>query len=148
MNLVMSRFFFWTAPAVLGHAEFGCTCVCLTIQYKVKGFGVLIWGTSQGEGFVQEHIKGKSSNTKQNKSTYVLMPRWESKQHNAGLYQHMHSYQVQQLQSLLTSCLGLVWSLGHHNVKVCSCRQQSNNSNINSAAIYCVHNWAVAKQAR
>ena len=35
---------------------------------------------------------------------------------NAGLYQHMHAFQVQQLSYSY-------YILGHHNVKVCSCRQ-------------------------
>ena len=35
---------------------------------------------------------------------------------NAALYQHMHAFQVQQLSYSH-------YILGHHNVKVCSCRQ-------------------------
>ena len=55
------------------------------------------------------------------KAHYVLMPRSNI---NSGLYQHMHAFQVQQLNYNH-------YILGHHNVKVCSCRQADNS---NSAA--------------
>ena len=38
---------------------------------------------------------------------------------NAGLYQHMHAFQVQKLS----------YNLGHHNVKFAAAGKQSNNNN-------------------
>ena len=54
---------------------------------------------------------------------------------NAGLYQHMHAFEVQQLQSY-------TYILVHHNVKVCSCSRvtiATKQATVQSEGLVCVH---------